>query len=229
MRPDCEYVLVCHRNETDNFAVTINKAGTVLNVYINGTEYTLSSDGLMVNNAIEKMPYKQKHTMQIRQVMVDGKTYTRLSAWAGIDIYYRSEGQVHLSVNGYYMGQTAGLCNNAHYDRSKMNELEKPCGTTQSVDEFVSSWLMSKSCSQSMSRTESVSQTVAEEECAPVFMDAFKEAHPVLNYEPYLKGCMYDVVHGHSADSSFYTYIMAAASKQVAIGTLTDYLIPGIH
>jgi predicted ATP-grasp superfamily ATP-dependent carboligase len=130
-------VLVRHRNESDNFAVSVSNGGKQVNVYINETKYTMQNGQLEVNGITTQLPYKIKHEIQIREVTIGTNKFMRLSAWVGLDIYYNGFG-VHLSINGFYRRQTAGLCGNANDDSSRDDEMVTPaCEVAKTTEDFI--------------------------------------------------------------------------------------------
>lgn len=221
MAPQCEYVLVRHRNESDNFAVVVKDSGKVLDIYINETKYTLTPWGLAVNGDKTPMPYQIKHEIHIREVSVGSHKFIRLSAWLGVDIYFNGHG-IHLSINGFYMSQTAGLCGNANYISSKEDELQTPnCEVVETIEQFVQSWKLDGKCSPgSLTPYPPFSEavvTAAEKTCNPLFTEAVAEAHSVITFTHYLTACIHDVSAGRGPVPSLRAYIMAAASSQVAV------------
>lgn len=219
--PQCEYILVRHRNASDNFAVVVRDNGKELDVYINGTKYTLTGWGLVVNGKQASMPYKQKHEIHIREVKVGSHKYIRLSAWLGVDIYFSGEG-IHLSINGFYMNQTAGLCGNANYNSSKPDELQTPqCKVVETIQDFVESWALNGACTpESPTPTPPFDEETllkAADRCVPLFSEAVAEAHSIVSFNLYLNACIHDVSTGRSEAASLRAYIMAAASSQVAV------------
>ena len=208
--------MVRHRNESDNFAVLARNGGEHLDVYINGTKYTLTSWYLEINDIKTQMPYKVKHEIQIREVTVGSHKFIRLSAWVGLDIYFNGHG-VHLSINGFYMNQTAGLCGNANGNGSREDEMVTPaCQVVESVQDFVKSWAVGNSClPSSMTEPPFAEGTLIEAKSSCDLL--FTNAHSVIDYTPYLNACIHDVSSGHNPIQSLRAYIMAAASSQVAV------------
>ena len=227
LNPECEYILTRHNNASDNFAVTVKEAGKVMSVYLNDTKYSLSSDGLKVNGLEEYMPYKRKHVIYIRQVNVSGQTYVRITAWSGIDIYYGRAGQVQVSIDGFYMNQTAGLCSNANYNNNRNDELQGPCGPVDTIKKFVSSWTvncLSPTLTTSVPSS-SPNWDKATKKCRRILNKVAAAAYPVLDYEAYLEVCIDDVAHGRPANLSIdaYTMALALASKEVALSMFHYY------
>ena len=218
VEPTCEFVLARHRNESDNFAVTVQ--GNSVHVYINETKYTLvGGTTLQVDGHPHELPYKVKHVMNVRTVTVGTETYTRLSAWAGVDIYANELG-IQLAVNGFYAGMTGGLCGNSDGNSTLVNELETPCGHASSVAEFVHSWVVpSKTTTTSCSVVESVvskdDMDRAAEVCSEIFEVVLARGHRVVAFGHYLSACLHDVVRNGSPVESITAYAMAAATKHV--------------
>ena len=215
MKSTCEFVLARQRNESDNFAVTVQ--GDDVHVYINETKYTLvGGTTLQVDGHPHELPYKVKHVVNVRTVTVGTETYTRLSAWAGVDIYANGHG-MQLAVNGFYAGMTGGLCGNSDGNATLGNELETPCGYASTVAEFIESWAVTepaKSCD--VKEVRDVSQKVmdvAVAQCAPIFETLLVVGHSSVKYQHYLSACLHDVAYGGGPEPSIRGYKLALAAK----------------
>lgn len=220
LNPECEYVLARHRHVNDTFAVT--RKGKDVNVYIDGTIYTLTEDHTKFkeNKTFKALPYKQKHVIHVREVETNGHKYVRLSAWAGVDIYY-SGGDIQLAVNGFFINQTAGLCGNANYDSSYEDEMVLPNITkvASSVDEFTHGW---SQCCEKPSRDIPLPTACAPnqsdyEVCDRFFWGALTEAHVHVGVYAFYNACLYDVQFCHNPLPSIQAYIRAAHAKQIDV------------
>ena len=220
MTPQCEYILVRHLNESDNFVVVAKNGGEHLDVYINATKYTLKNWSLEINDVETHMPYIVRHEIQIGEVTVGSHEFIRLSAWVGLDIYYNGEG-AHLSINGLYRNQTSGLCGNANDNDSRRDEMETPaCQVAESTQDFVTSWAVGNSCLASSTPDPPVDEQAlieARHTCDPLFTEEITQAYFAIAHTPYLDTCIHDVSTGRSPVGSLKAYIMAAALNHVAI------------
>jgi hypothetical protein len=219
-----EYVLARHRHLNDTFAVT--KKGKEVMVYINDTIYTLTPrvgvNGehiVKVNNANEVLPYKEKHVIYVRQVERNGSEYIRLSAWAGVDIYY-SDGDIQLAVNGFYINQTAGLCGNANYNSDLEDELHLPVinKSPLSVQEFTRSW--SQHCtepSEVAPKPPCEPNETDYEICDVILREQLAEAHFHVAVYNFYNACISDVQSCLSPLPSIRAYIRAAHAKEISV------------
>ena len=218
LNPNCEYVLARHRHINDTFAVT--KKGNDVTVYINGTRYTLTgTTEVKVNDVPKQLPYKEKHVIYVRQVERNGYKYIRLSAWAGVDIYY-SDGDIQLAVNGFYINQTAGLCGNANYNSQLEDELVLPDikRSALSVQEFTRSW--SQCCSQPIEVPQPSQCTPNPTDyslCNLYFWEILTEAHFHVAPYQFYNACLSDVQSCLSPLPSIRAYIQAAHAKEIAL------------
>ena len=196
-------------------------------MYINQTKYTLTQNqpGLIVDNEQEQLPYKVKHVINVRKVQYNNQKYVRLTAWAGVDILY-NEGDIQLSINGFFMNQTAGLCGNANYNGSVDDEMRGPdFRLAEDVTDFVQMWDMNGGTCKSKPRT--IPDTTANEEsrevCDLYFDEVLSDVHSHIDPTPFYNACLLDVSRGGSTSAlnSIRAYYMAAQSKSIDVDGLS--------
>jgi hypothetical protein len=213
----CEYILARHRHENHTFAVT--KEGKSVNVYINGITYTLSPEHTTfeINGVSVPLPHKEKHVIHVRKITRGGQQYTRLSAWAGVDIWY-THGNIQLAVNGYFMNELAGLCGNANYNPD--DDLIAPDLSEVGTEEVMAStWTVSSSCDRSTtSSSKSCPSTDTVDTCDLYLSDVLSAAHQYVGVDGFVSACYHDVGSCcQSPFSSISAYITGAHAKQVDI------------
>ena len=217
LKPTCEYILARHRHENNTFAVT--RKGKEVMVYINGTTYTLTPEYTMfeVDDVATSLPYKQKHVIQVRRVTKDGHRYIRLSAWAGVDIWY-SGGDIQLAVNGFYMNQMAGLCGNANYETE--DDMMVPDMTVAKTEEdMASKWGLScDTLPMPPARSSSECDTTYSVKTCDLFLsDMLSAAHYHVGVAGFYNACLHDVSCCRSPFCSIRAYLTAAHAKQIDI------------
>ena len=226
MNPGCEYVLARHRHDNDTFAVT--RKGKDVMVYINGTTYTLTPDytKFKVNNWFTMLPYKEKHVIHVRKVEIDGHQYTRLSAWAGVDIYY-SHGDIQLAVNGFYMNQTAGLCGNANYKSEDDMMLPELMKFAKTENEMASKWEVACDRVQTPipSPTHNCSERESNLELCDLFSNWSSDAHFYVGLAYFYNVCVEEAQSCRTPLPSIRAYLTAAHAKQITFTCLFRLMI----
>ena len=129
---------------SDNFTVILHHRGLSsvreLEIWVAGTQFLLTADGLTVNSIIEAIPYKSciaNVTLWDTDCEV---SYIRMTSQIGLEIYY-SPKAIELSVNGFYFGRLRGLCGNNNNNQKRGDEWQKSDDeVARDVTEFVDSW-----------------------------------------------------------------------------------------
>jgi hypothetical protein len=222
--PSCEYVLARHRHENDTFAVTQN--GQNVNVYINGTKYTLTTDytKFKLDDRFRELPYKDKHVIHVRKVEFNDHEYIRLSAWAGVDIYY-SHGDIQLAVNGFYMNQIAGLCGNANYKSEDDMMLPEMMHFAETEEQMASGWKLAKSCvSAQIPKPPSPTFNCSKREnyldmCDLFFFHQSSDAHFHVELVHFYNVCVEEAESCRTPLPSIRAYMRAAHGKQINLAT----------
>ena len=216
-RHECEYVLARQRTVNDTFAVTY--VGNQVKVYLNGTRYTLDSSGLMIDHTRVSLPFEDYEVVNVRHVTTNGHTYTRFTAWAGVNIFYTSGG-VQLSVNPFYRNQTTGWCGNANYDRSHVDEMIMPNGeSTMSAENFIESWKVDTMCmlpkyEMPAVREPSKSDLMA---CKNMLLTVLKAGHIHTDVYHFYNTCVHDATLGINPKVSIRAYLLATHAKEIDV------------
>ena len=220
LNPACEYVLARHRHENDTFAIT--RKGDNVMVYINGTKYTLTPDytKFKVDDWFRWLPYKEKHVIHVREVEIDGHPYIRLSAWAGVDIYYY-HGDIQLAVNGFYMNQTAGLCGNANYKEDDDMMLPELMKFAETESKMASEWAVACHSVQTPTRDYDCSEKNSNlAKCDLFFLGCAFEAHFSVGLAHFYNACLEEASSCRSPLPSLNAYLRAAHAKQISISCM---------
>lgn len=215
---DCTYVLVRHRHPNDTFAVSLS--GTNITIYSNGTVYSLSGDGtrFRVNSQAMLLPYTVDYEVSVKTVTVHNQQYIHFALASGVHLLYNN-GNVQLTVSGFYSNQMAGLCGNADYNSADEDEMIMPdMRVASNSRSFGESWEIGpEKCMQRFDVKNVSSTDEAVDVCTQFFMQVAEAQNVVTGHAHFYNACVYDVTLGKGHQPSVYAYVVAAHAANMGI------------
>ena len=216
--PDCTYLLARHRHPNDTFAVTLT--GTDVNIYTNGTVYSLTKQGthFKVNGQYVNLPYTVDREVTVSIVSYHSRRYIHVDLASGLHLYY-DNGIVQLTVSGFYSHQMAGLCGNADYSWTADNEMiMSDMSVASSPQSFVESWNIGSEKCSSLSNVRNMSNAdVALDVCVKFFKQMAEVQTGVAGHTHFQNACMFDAKLGRGHKPSVQAYVLAANTAGVVV------------
>jgi hypothetical protein len=185
---------------SNNFTVILHHSDSSrvreLEVWIAGTQFLLTAEGLIVNGANKAIPYKSCIANVTMWNTSCDLPYIRMTSQAGLEIYYNTKA-IELSVNGFYFGHLRGLCGNNNNNERRGDEwIKSDNEVARTATEFVDSWAVN-----GLPAKELVSYDFTKIKiCSQTFfnMDSMEPIGHEVDLNAFYKACLVEVQKSHT-------------------------------